>query len=165
MSGLALTRLPPEIHHEISLYLTNGDLICLSLTCKPLYKINSSHWVNTSMKSAPRDPWTLFANDSLPAQSRVEELWIARNELLPRLRRWIKPVLSEAFLRNESDLFTPSTDRWELCVGCATFKPWKEDWARGHDFANGRSLRKFVLDGHICKSCVQEWWDEEDFWR
>jgi len=177
MSRSTLNRLPPEIHHGISFYLTNADSISLSLTCKRLYKTHARQWRSTFSRY---NLWSIISADDYAVQKTILKRWTARNLVLPRLSRWIQCVIDETCLRDEHPNPMDHLNEWEICVGCARFKVFKDGWGEGweyEDVMNGDAvfdcwigedwhiLQRFVLDGQFCGSCIREWGKLRAQWK
>ncbi len=157
MSHPALSSLPLELHHGISFHLTDADSICLSLTCKRLYTIYTPQRLCASSRP---NFWSMILSDDPALQKTMLKQWTTRNQVLPRLRDWTERVVDDAWTY------------WEICVGCATFKPytkrWEDEWHYedamdehpvfepwlGKDWL---TLEYYMSDGKFCESCCSGW--------
>ncbi len=162
MTSPTLTSLPPEIHLTIQRHLLRNDEIILGLTCRHLYNIHARHW-SSPLRSFTS---TSFFAIVLANGGEFDEMdlmhWKIRNEILPRLREWVGRVGRECREGRGKD------DEVEICVGCACYRGYAEDWTEGEDvmdvvdvdFRSEDSLedewRHIVKWGKLCKSCCSD---------
>lgn len=172
MARSYLDNIPTEINLAIQSYLTAADSIILSLTCKRLQKLHARPPLRSF---SPGAFWTMVkcfeCGNGEKCEDHVFKIqqWVTRNEVLPRLRGWIKRVIDH---RDGDISLMDQLDEWDICVGCTVFKIDDGYWTNGHEFVWAEMMKRHIifeemsstknqelvdnmaLYGRICSSCI-----------
>lgn len=159
MDRSALEELPTETICHIGRYLNAYDRVLLGLTCRRFYSLFTA-----GTDTSHDDKLIYFLRPSCKNQRYRTRLWLVRMNFLHCLDSWLQRVDQQAQC---SDWDNPHTKQLALCIGCAQYRYFDDDWEDGDTYGDicyddsqlWRAVRAYVIEGQFCSQCRPAWTD------